>query len=97
MHRGDIFLFAFCALEFHDQLMKEIAEQWFALITTLLLMDDAEDIERDIRNGDENAFLESGLTEAGNAKFRRIGNERDLQQLQHINQAMAMQLKEQYQ
>ncbi len=61
LHRGDMFLFSLCALHFPKEKEKQIVEQWFALITTLLLHDDAEDVQADLKTGDENAFLEHGF------------------------------------
>ncbi len=60
LHRGDVFLFSLSALDYPEELFEKIAKYWFALISTLLLLDDAEDIEDDRVNNEENAFLESG-------------------------------------
>lgn len=62
LHRGDMFLFSICALELKEAMKEKIVEQWFALITTLLLLDDADDAKEDMKTGEENAFLEKGLT-----------------------------------
>lgn len=65
LHRGDLFLFSLCALDFDDSLQEKLIEYWFALISTLLLLDDADDLLEDKKTGDPNAFLESGLTKQG--------------------------------
>lgn len=95
LHRGDVFLFAVCALKFPDELNEKIAEQWFALITTLLLLDDAEDIKTDKESGDANAFIESGLNAEGVQKIKELVN-RNLEKIRLLNPAMAYQLNEQY-
>ena len=65
LHRGDYFLFALCVLDFDDELQTKLVKFWFALISTLLLLDDADDLYVDKKSGDENAFLESGLSKPG--------------------------------
>ena len=95
LQRGDLFLFAVCALQFPKELYEKIAEQWFALISTLLLLDDAEDIKADKETGDENAFLESGMTAEGFKKVEELVNS-SLTKIGSLNPAMAMQLKMQY-
>lgn len=95
LQRGDLFLFAVCALRFPTELSEKIAEQWFALISTLLLLDDAEDIKADKETGDENAFLESGMTAEGLKKIEELVNS-SLKKINALNPAMAIQLKMQY-
>ncbi len=96
LQRGDLFLFSICALSFPVELNEKIAEQWFALISTLLLLDDAEDIEADKETGDENAFIESGLNAAGIKKVEELA-EKNIRQISFLNTAMSIQLKSQYQ
>ena len=95
LQRGDLFLFALCALQFPKELYEKIAEQWFALISTLLLLDDAEDIQDDKETGDENAFAESGMTAQG---FKKITDwvSKSLQKISALNPAMSHQLRKQY-
>ena len=95
LQRGDLFLFSICALSFSIQLQEKIAQQWFALISTLLLLDDAEDIESDKKTGDENAFIESGLNAAGIKKVEELA-EKNIEIIKRLNPAMAIQLKSQY-
>lgn len=95
LQRGDLFLFALCALQFPKELYEKIAEQWFALISTLLLLDDAEDIQDDKETGDENAFAESGMTAQGLKKVTGLVN-KSLQKISLLNPAMSLQLKKQY-
>lgn len=95
LQRGDLFLFSVCALAFPAELSEKIAAQWFALISTLLLLDDAEDLENDKETGDENAFLESGLTAEGLKRIDDLvtGN---LQIIYALNPSIALQLEKQY-
>lgn len=95
LHRGDLFLFSVCALQYPAALSEKIAQQWFALITTLLLLDDAEDIKADMQTGDENAFLESGMTAEGLKKIKELVNV-NLAKISILNALMAAQLKKQY-
>ena len=95
LRRGDSFLFSICALQFSPELSKKIAEQWFALISILLLLDDAEDLKADKQSGDENAFLESGMTKEGLNKISEIADF-SLQKISTLNPALALQLKTQY-
>jgi hypothetical protein len=95
LHRGDVFLFALCSLDFQATIKEKIVRQWFALITTLLLLDDAEDIEEDIKSGDENAFVESGLSQTGMHRLNEL-IKANVQELSSVNQIMAIELQRQY-
>jgi hypothetical protein len=95
LHRGDVFLFSVCALTFADDLMERITEQWFALISTLLLLDDAEDVGNDRVTGDENAFLESGLTADGINKVLELLR-KNLHTITTLNPSMARELDNQF-
>ena len=95
LHRGDVFLFSICALEFPEVLQEKIAEQWFALISTLLLLDDAEDIKADKETGDVNAFLESGLNVEGFHNIKELVSQ-NLKKIHLLNPAMTLQLNKQY-
>ncbi len=88
LHRGDAFLFALCALNFPDDLQTTLVKYWFALISTLLLLDDAQDIESDRHSNDENAFIESGLTPEGLEKIKALAA-KNLRFISAINRSMA--------
>ncbi len=47
LHRGDAFLVSFCKLQIDEAKSIELVKHWFALISTLLALDDAEDITID--------------------------------------------------
>ncbi len=95
LHRGDAFLFSLCALHFDDTLQSAIVKYWFALISTLLLLDDAEDIEIDSASGDLNAFLESGLNREGIDNIRNMVRD-NLRLISTINKSMANTLDKKY-
>lgn len=95
LHRGDAFLFSLCALNFDDTIQEKIVEHWFALISTLLLLDDAEDIEIDKSSGDENAFLETGFTTDGLDKLKEMVK-KNLQMISALNRPMALKLDQKY-
>ncbi len=95
LHRGNLFLFSVCVLSFPAELNEKIAEQWFALISILLLLDDAEDIEADKETGDANAFIESGLHAEGIQKIKELVAH-SLTKIGILNPAMAQQLENQY-
>lgn len=72
LHRGDLFLFSLLALEIDQPKLKELISIWFALISTLLLLDDAEDVDSDRAANEENAFIESGENREGFEKIKAL-------------------------
>ena len=94
LHRGDVFLFSLCALHFPQEKKKQIVQQWFALISTLLLLDDADDAEADMKSGDENAFLEQGLNQA-NIDLAQQLVDQNFDTISLLNKTMARQLQTQ--
>lgn len=96
LHRGDVFLYALCALKFPPTLYAHIFKLWFALIGTLLLLDDVDDVESDRESGDENAFLDSGLNEQGFNGIKAL-IARNINELALVNKSMANELNRQYQ
>lgn len=95
LHRGDVFLFSLSALEFPEEMFEKIAQLWFSLISTLLLLDDAEDIDEDRANNEENAFLESGLDKEGIEHVKKLLSH-NLKVLSSINSIMAKKLDKQF-
>lgn len=92
LHRGDAFLFALCELEIMQEQAGKVVELWFALISTLLLLDDADDLQNDILKGEENAYIESGLTAIGLEKIGALV-EKNIGCLSKVNFTLALQLK----
>lgn len=91
LHRGDAFLFSLCALNFKQEQLPQLIQHWFALISTLLLLDDAEDIEIDQSTGDDNAFIEAGLNESGIGAIKQLVTT-NLQLIDRINKPLAITL-----
>ena len=96
LHRGDLFLFSIAALHFPETLTNNIAEGWFALISTLLLLDDGDDLPNDLKSGEENAIIESGMNIDG---WNRIQDlvKRNLTTIEKYNKTMAKQLYKSHQ
>lgn len=91
LHRGDIFLFSLSVLEFSHHLFEHIIELWFALISLLLLIDDADDITDDKKNNEDNAFLEAGLDKKGIEEIKQFVRDK-LRILKSINKPMAVKI-----
>lgn len=95
LHRGDVFLFALCALNFDETLQEKLVGYWFALISTLLLLDDADDLQEDKKTGDPNAFIESGLTKEGIATIVNMVRD-NLKMIALLNKSMAAKIDQGY-
>jgi hypothetical protein len=95
LHRGDVFLFSACVLDFDDEQANKIIEYWFALISSFLLLDDADDLEVDKQSGDENAFLESGLDKEGIERIKQMLSD-NLNTLKQINPSLAITIDKQF-
>lgn len=91
LHRGDYFLFSLCALEFDIQQETTLVKYWFALISTLLLLDDADDLLEDQKTGDANAFIESGMDKKGIENIIDLVKQ-NLQLIKGLNRSMASKL-----
>lgn len=94
LHRGDLFLFSIAALPIDKNLYEPIVQTWFALISTLLLLDDAQDVEQDLKEGEENAFLHTGFDETGLEQVKALVK-RNLQHISKLNSMMARTLDSQ--
>lgn len=88
LQRGDIYLYSLCVLDLTEEKFLELVKTWFALISTLLMMDDSEDYLQDLESGDENVFVESGSNKTGFEAIKKLlsGN---LGHLESINYSMA--------
>jgi hypothetical protein len=88
LRRGDVFLYSMCVPDIDRTNFLALVKTWFALISTLLLMDDSEDYIADLASGDENVFIESGSSREG---FERIKNmlSVNLDHIQSVNYSMA--------
>lgn len=88
LHRGDLFLFALCILAIDRKKQEQLVQTWFALISTLLLLDDAEDYIDDREKGEENAFIESGSNREGFDRIRDMLS-KNLDYISLINPVLA--------
>lgn len=95
LHRGDLFLFSLCILNLNDEQQKLLICIWFALISTILLLDDAEDLEKDKKENEENAFIQSGLNKKGFEQLQLLINT-NIQFLQKLNKKMGDALQKKF-
>jgi hypothetical protein len=95
LHRGDVFLFSLTVLDFPTGLLENVVKNWFALITTLLLLDDAEDLKKDKEEGEENALLEGGLDVNGIQQIKELVHN-NLSVLKKVNPSLSQMLLNQY-
>jgi hypothetical protein len=82
-------------LDFPTGLFENVVKNWFALITTLLLLDDAEDLKKDKEEGEENALLESGLDVKGIQQIKELVHD-NLSVLKKVNPSLSQMLLNQY-
>jgi hypothetical protein len=92
LHRGDLFLFSLCVLNISAEKLRQLVVIWFALISLLLMLDDAEDLNEDKESGDENAFIQSGLSPEGFARIQALVTG-SLEQISRLNTVMATTLQ----
>ena len=72
LNRADTYLISFCAIEFDADLTPVLLDTWYALMTYFLLQDDLSDIRQDLRNQEENAILDAGLSDEGAVLIRSM-------------------------
>lgn len=88
LNRADAYLFSLCTLNFDAATKQLLVESWYALMTYFLILDDLADIREDIRNNEENALIEAGLSEQGAAIISAMINESYIR-MNRINPVMA--------
>jgi hypothetical protein len=94
LHRGDLFLFCIAALPVYGGIYQQVVQTWFALISSLLLLDDAQDVEQDSLNGEANAFIETGFDDEGLEQVKGLVKH-NLQLISKLNSMMAKTLDSQ--
>lgn len=72
LNRADTYLISFCSIPFDGSIVPRLLEAWYALMTYFLLQDDLSDIRQDLKNQEENALLDAGLSDAGAARIRSM-------------------------
>jgi len=65
LNRADTYLISYCTLSFDESVGSDLLKAWYALMTYFLLQDDLSDIREDLRNQEQNALIEAGLTDTG--------------------------------
>jgi hypothetical protein len=65
LKRADGYLLSLCPLSPDEGTFMLAASAWRSLMCQLLVQDDLSDIREDIERGQENAFIEAGLTPEG--------------------------------
>lgn len=88
LNRADAYLFSLCTLNFDVATKHILVESWYALMTYFLILDDLADIREDIRNNEENALLEAGLSTQGAAIISAMIND-SYSRMNKINPVMA--------
>jgi hypothetical protein len=72
LNRADTYLISFSAIPFDETITPNLLDAWYALMTFFLLQDDLSDIRQDLKNHEENALLDAGLSEDGAARIRTM-------------------------
>ncbi len=65
LSRGDTFLLLVSCIPVGDFDEGKAIKGWYALMTYFLILDDLADITEDLKNGEENILIESGLNSKG--------------------------------
>lgn len=88
LNRADTYLISFCAISFDEAAIPGLLESWYALMTYFLLQDDLSDIRQDLRNREENALLDAGLSDEGAQRIRDMIR-KSQQSMEKINPVLA--------
>ncbi len=72
LNRADTYLISFAAISFDATMITRLLKAWYALMTYFLLQDDLSDIRQDLKNQEENALLDAGLSDAGAKRIRAM-------------------------
>jgi hypothetical protein len=88
LNRADTYLISFCAISFEAGVIPRLLESWYALMTYFLLQDDLSDIRQDLRNQEENALLDAGLSDEGARRIRSMIRQSQLS-MEKINPVLA--------
>ena len=88
LNRADTYLISFCTIPFEESLVDQLLKGWYALMTYFLLQDDLSDIRQDLKNQEENALLDAGLTDDGAKRIRAMIHQSQLA-MEEINPVLA--------
>ncbi len=93
LQRADTYLLSLCPIPMDAPTFLRAARAWRSLMSFLLVQDDLADIREDIERGQENAFLEAGLTAEAAAGVMSTVDE-GLAHLRELNPVLAQRLDE---
>ncbi|MFN6375565.1 MAG: hypothetical protein ACK4YD_10380 [Chitinophagia bacterium] len=65
LNRADTYLISLTSLDVDSFDIKLCLDAWYSLMTYFLIMDDLADIKDDLKNNEENAFIDAGLDQKG--------------------------------
>ena len=65
LNRADTYLLSLCSISFGRDRIHAVTRAWHSLMPFFLVFDDLSDVREDMESGQENAFLEAGLTREG--------------------------------
>lgn len=65
LRRADTYLLSVCAAEPDQEAFLKAADAWRSFMTFLLVQDDLADIREDLERGQENSFVDAGLSREG--------------------------------
>ena len=65
LNRADTYLLSLCSIPFGRDGIHAVTGAWHSLMPFFLVFDDLSDVREDMESGQENAFLEAGLTRQG--------------------------------
>ena len=93
LQRADTYLLSLCPIPMDVPTFLRAARAWRSLMSFLLVQDDLADIREDMERGQENAFLEAGLTADGVARVVTT-MDAGLSHLKDLNPLLAQRLEE---
>lgn len=88
LNRADTYLVSLCAIPFEARLRQPVTEAWYALMIYFLLLDDLADIRDDLKEQQENALVDAGLSEEGMQRIRRL-IDLSHERMERVNPVMA--------
>jgi hypothetical protein len=88
LNRADTYLVSLTTLDNDSFDLKMALEAWYSLMTYFLIMDDLADIKDDLKNNEENAFIDAGLDQSGISIINAMISD-SIQVMNRINPVMA--------
>jgi hypothetical protein len=88
LNRADTYLVLLTTLDNDSFDLKLALDAWYSLMTYFLIMDDLADIKDDLKNNEENAFIDAGLDQHGVSIINEMIND-SIDIMNRINPVMA--------